>query len=138
MTTTETENKALMRRDVEAVFNGGDLDLIDEYVADDYVGHTSAPEDTHGPEGVREYVRMVRSAFPDLEVIIEDLIAEGDLVCRRTRFTGTHQGEFMGIEPTGNAVDVAGAVIYRIRDGQVVESWGLNDMMGLMEQLGVA
>jgi steroid delta-isomerase-like uncharacterized protein len=139
MASTEGKNKELMRREVEEIFNEGKLELVDEYVAEDFVGHSpAAPEDSHGPEGYREYVRAARSAFPDLEVTIEDLIAEDDLVCRRTRFTGTHEGEFMGIEPTGNTVDVSGAVIYRIEDDQVAESWGQNDLMGMMEQLGVA
>lgn len=139
MTTMPTDNKDIVRRMNEAVWNEGDLKVIDEYFADDYVGHNPAtPDETRGPEGFREYVQAARSAFPDLDVTTEDLVAEGDRVCRRTRTTGTHEGSYKGIEATGNAVDVSGMIIYRLEDGQIAESWGQNDMMGMMKQLGLA
>lgn len=139
MSTTEARIKELVRQFNEEVWDNGNLDVIEEYVAAKYVGHNpTAPEPTKGPDGAREFVRAARAAFPALDVTTEDLIAEGNRVCRRTRFTGTHEGEFMGIAPTGNTVDVPGVLIYRIEDGRIVESWGQNDLMGMMEQLGVA
>ncbi len=136
--TTEAENKELVRRYPEEVISEGNLDLVDEIIADDYVEYNSAvPEPIHGPEGVKEYVSMLRTAVPDIECGVEDLIAEGDKVVRRDRATGTVEGEFMGIEPTGKEAVVEGHHIHRIEDGQIVETWAQNDMLGLMQQLGV-
>lgn len=136
-TTREAENKTLVRRYPEEVISQGDLELIDELFADDYVEHNSAvPEPIRGPEGVREYVTMLRTAVPDIDCGVEELIAEGDLVVRRDRATGTVEGEFMGVDGRGRSAVVEGHHIHRIEDGQIVESWGQNDMLGLMRQLG--
>lgn len=137
MATTETQNKELMRRVSEEAWGAGNLDVIDEYFADDFVSHNPASGDIHGPEEYKEGIKMFRSAFPDLEVTVEDLIAEGDKVVLRASQTGTHEGEFMGIEPTGKTVEISGVVIGRINDGKAVEQWPQLDMMGLMQQLGV-
>ena len=133
----QAENKEIARKYPEEVISEGNLNLIDEIIADDYVEHNSAvPEPIHGPDGVKEYVSLLRTAVPDIHCGVEDLIAEGDMVVRRDRATGTHEGGFMGIEATGKAV-VEGIHIHRIEDGQLVESWAQNDMLGLMQQLGV-
>ena len=138
MSTTEAENKELARKLPEEAINEGNLDIIDEVVADDYVSRLPTfPEPIHGPDELKEAVSMFRTAFPDLEYTVEDLIAEGDKVVRRDRATGTHDGEFMGIEPTGKEVEFEGVVIFRVEDGQLVEAWSQGDMMGLMQQLGV-
>lgn len=131
-------NKEIARQYPEAIISRGELDLIDELFADDYVEYNSAvPEPIRGPDGVREYVSMLRAAVPDIECGVEDLIAEGDMVVRRDRATGTVEGVFMGIEPTGTAAVVEGNHVHRIEDGQFVESWAQNDMLGLLQQLDV-
>jgi predicted ester cyclase len=136
MITKETENKAKARQIPEGILTEGNLDLADELFADDYVGRFLS-EPHHGPEGVKEYASIVQNAFSDIEATVEDVIAEDDKVVRRDRLTGTHDGEFMGIEPTGEDVEITGIVILRVEDGQFVESWGQANTYELMQQLGV-
>ena len=132
------ENKALARRVLEEMFNKGNLDLADEVFAPDYVDHDPAmPEDIRGPEGFKEYVSMFRTAFPDIHIEIEDQVAEGDKVVTRWTGTGTHEGDLMGIAPTGNKVTLPGMEIVRISGGKLAEGWEGYDSMVLMEQLGV-
>lgn len=138
MSTTEAENKEIARKFPEEIINEDNLNVIDEIIADDYVERNSAvSEPYHGPDEVKEFVSMIRTAFPDLEYTVEDLIAEDDTVVRRDRGTGTHEGEFRGIELTGKEIDLQGITILRIEDGQSAESWSQADMMGPMQQLGV-
>jgi steroid delta-isomerase-like uncharacterized protein len=129
-------NKALTLRYWEEVANKGNLDIVDEICAPDYVCH-QADQDIRGPEGVKQFIFMLRAAFPDLHVTVEDVIAEGDKIVQRWTGHGTHQGELMGIPPTGNHVSVAGITISRFEDGKVSEEWEVYDMMGMMQQLGV-
>src|SRR5919199_2849531 len=99
------ENKAVTRRFLEEVFTAGNLKLVDELFAPDYVLHDpSVPQEVRGPEGMRQYVAMYRAAYPDTHFTIEDQIAEGDEVVTRWVGRGTHQGELMGIAPTGRSV----------------------------------
>ncbi len=132
------ENKALARRVIDEMFNKGNLDLADEVFAHDYVDHDPAmPEDIHGPEGFKEFVGMYRSAFPDLHVELEEQLAEGDLVATRWTATGTHEGDLMGIAPTGNRVTLPGMEIVRFSGGKLAEGWEGYDSMLMMQQLGV-
>lgn len=138
MATKTRDNKELLRRFNETVWQDHDLDAIDEFVADDAVMHDNlTPEPTRGPEGAREFIESVLSAFPDVQVEITDLVAEDDRVADRFRATGTHEGEFVGVEPTNEEVTVTGTSIYRIEDGQFVEEWEVLDALGLFRQLGV-
>jgi steroid delta-isomerase-like uncharacterized protein len=132
------ENKAIVRREHEEIWNSqGNLDAADEIYAPDYIGHDpSLPEDIRGVEAAREFAAMYRSAFPDLEFIIEDQIAEGDKVATRLTIRGTHQGELEGIDPTGNEVEIKGIVFSRIAEGKIAEDWGVFDILGLMQQIG--
>jgi len=133
------ENKAIMRRAVEEIFSApGNLDIADELYAPNYVayGGPADPEDIRGPEGVKEQASMYRNAFPDVRLIIEDQVAEGDKVATRYTASGTHRGELMGIAPTGNRVEIKGISITRIEDGKIVEDWEIFDAMGMMQQLG--
>ena len=133
------ENKALIRREVEEVFSAqGDLEVADEIFAPEYVSHDpQSPEDVHGPEGAKEFAMMYRNAFPDVQLSIEDQIAEGDKVVTRWRASGTHQGETEGLgPPTGNRMEMTGISIERLSEGKVVESWDNYDAMGMMQQLG--
>ena len=128
------ENKAIVRGEIEEVFSAqGDLDVADEIFAPEYVGY---PEDVRGPEGAKETAKMYRNAFPDVQLSIEDQVAEGDKVVTRWIGSGTHQGEMMGIAPTGNQVRVDGMTISRIEDGKIVEEWEIYDALGMMQQLG--
>jgi steroid delta-isomerase-like uncharacterized protein len=80
---------------------------------------------------------MLRQAFPDLQITVEDQIAEGDKVATRWRGRGTHQGDFLGIPSTGRPMEIAGITIFRLADGKIVESWGNPDNLGMLVQLGV-
>jgi len=132
------ENKALVRREIEEVFNAqGDLDVADEIFAPEYVSHDAlGPEDARGPEGAKETARMFRDAFPDVQLSIEDQVAEGDKVVTRWIGSGIHQGELMRIAPTGNQVRVNGITISRIEDGKIAEEWENYDALSMMQQLG--
>ena len=130
------ENKALARRWAD-IMNEGNLDLVDEIYAPDYVGHDPAmPEDVRGVEGAREFYSMYRSAFPDAEVTIEAQLAEGDMVATRWTGRGTHQGELMGVQPSGNRVEVMGNTISRIEGGKIAEEWDIYDALGMMQAIG--
>jgi steroid delta-isomerase-like uncharacterized protein len=126
------ENKAMVLRTMEALWNEGNLAVADERFASDYVGH--APGKIEGPEGVKQFVSAMRNAAP--EIHIEDQIAEGDKVVTRWTAGGRHEGEFQGIPPTGNQVSITGITIFRIANGKIIEGWTNADRLGLMQQLG--
>ena len=133
------DNKAVIRRFLKDIFEGGNLELADELFAPNYVLHDPVvPEEVRGPEGMRRYVSMYRSAYPDTHFTIEDQISEGDRVVTRWTGQGTQQGELMGIAPTGNQVTLAGIEFDRVSDGKMQETWVNYDALGMMQQLGVA
>lgn len=137
MSTTEAENEKLVRKYPEEAINEGNLDVVDEIVATDLVWRGNIlPEPLEGPEEVKEFVSMVRTAFPDIEATVEGVIAGDDKVVLQDRITGTHEGEFMGIEGTGREVEIQGIEIIRIEDGQLVEGRAQADTMDLLQQLG--
>ena len=132
------QNKAIMRRLMEEVFNRGNIGLVDEMVAPDFIEHEELPPGIQpGREGVKAFSTIFRSAFPDLKVTIDDDIAEGDKVVIRSIWSGTHKGELMGIPPTGKSVSFGVVDTVRIAGGKLVEHWGQMDNMGMMQQLGV-
>jgi len=130
-------NKALARRFYEEI-NKGNLAIIDELVADNLVEHEEIPGVEPTKAGVRQWMTLVRVAFPDFRMVQEDMVAEGDKVFIRARMTGTHKGEFMGIPATGKQIDVPFADIVRVAGGQAVEHWGITDTGAMLQQLGVA
>ncbi len=131
-------NKAIVRRSFEELFNQGKLDAVQDIVARDYVGHDPAmPQDIRGADGFQQFVRMYRTAFPDLQMTIEDQFAEGDCVVTRWKGSGTHRGELFGIPPTGNRGTITGIAIDRLANGKIAEAWLNYDALGLMRQLGV-
>lgn len=138
MATTAQRNKAVVRRFVDA-WNEADLAVIDEIVAPDAEHHDpmDPPDLRPGPAGEKQLIEIYQSAFPDATLEIEDMLAEGDRVATRWTAAGTHEGEFMGVEPTGNEVEIEGFEINRLEDGQIVESWVLFDALGLLQQIGV-
>lgn len=129
------QNKALARRVFEDVQTEGNIEIIDELVTADYVGHTPLG-DIHGPEGARQFDAMLHQAFPDKTVTILDQIAEGDQVVTRWICHGTHNGVFQGMSPTGKKITLVGTTIFRIADGKLVEGWTQPDLLGLLQQLG--
>ncbi len=133
----EQTSKQIARRVIEEAFVGGRLDAVDELIAADAVSHDPAiPESVRGPEGVKQVIAGYRAAFPDLRIEIQDQIADGGSVATRWTARGTHQGDFMGLAPTGREATVTGITIDRIADGKIVESWSNWDTLGLLQQLG--
>jgi steroid delta-isomerase-like uncharacterized protein len=131
------ENRALIQRFVDEAFNRGNLDVVDEIYAPVYVGHTAGlPEQTLGPEGVKGFVGLYRSAFPDLHTTIEDIVTEGDKVAYRWTAVGTHRGELLGVAPSNNRVELTGITIERIEDGKIMETYNNFDQLGMMRQIG--
>lgn len=130
------ENKSLMRRFYEEFWCKGNADAVDELAAPDFVDHQLPAGWPQGRDGLKKLVREWRTGFPDMHETIEDLIAEGDRVTGRFILTGTHQGPFLGIDPTGEQVRLSGIDIVRMEDGRIAEWWYSEDTMGLLRQLG--
>ncbi len=131
-------NKTVVRRYLDEVWSGGNLAVVDEVIAPDYIDHSGPPQlPSRGRESVRAVANVFRSAFPDLRMQLDDLLADGDRVICRNTGIGTHLGDLFGIPPTGRACAMTGIHIYRIADGQVAEHWSNTDDFGLLRQLGV-
>ena len=131
------ENKAVLRRYYEEVFNKGDLSNWDEMVDKGYVMHlVGADEPSVGLEGAKR-VQQQRALAPDGRMTIEDMAAEGDTISIRGKATGTHTGEFPGIQPTGKKFTRDFAAFYRFKDGKIIEGWALHNMLGFYQQLGL-
>ena len=131
------ESKAIVRR-FWGVWEEGNIDLVDELLAPDYINHTPAtPDQPTGPEGVKGVVSMFRSAMPDLRVIVEDMVAEGDKVAVRYTLEGTHEGELFGVPPTGQRLSIKSISVERVSDGTIREHWRITDSLDMMQQLGV-
>jgi steroid delta-isomerase-like uncharacterized protein len=119
------------------LINAGDIDGFGELLADDLVEHEETPGLAPTKDGVLEFFRMYRAAFPDLEMRAEETLVSGDRTVIRARATGTHRGEFMGMPATGKSIDVKLIDIMRFNDaGVICEHWGLVDMLSMMGQLG--
>jgi steroid delta-isomerase-like uncharacterized protein len=121
---TPEGNKSLIRRWLDEVFTRGDLDAAGELFTSNYALHDpSFPQDVYGPEGIKRYVAAYRVAFPDLEVTVEDQLAEEAKVVTRWTARGTHAGEFLGLAPTGDEVTVSGIEFDHIVGGRIDEAW---------------
>ena len=131
------ENKAIVRRLMLEVWCQGRLEVIDEICAPSFVGHGLPPVVSPDREGLKQVVAMYRAAYPDVQMTIEDQIAEGDMVVTRWSGRGTHKGELMGIPATGKQITVTGIDINRIAGGKLIDGWGQFDALGMMQQLGV-
>ncbi|MEI5996444.1 ester cyclase [Paraburkholderia bengalensis] len=125
-----------VREFVEEVLNQGRIDAADRLVWDDMVEHVPFPGQGPGLQGLKNVVRGMRAAFPDMHWHIEEQLTEGDRVLTRFEWTGTHRGAFLGVPATGQLVRVWGMVIDRIQDGRIKETRIIMDMLGLMIQLG--
>jgi steroid delta-isomerase-like uncharacterized protein len=138
MAPVEAGNRDAARRIIDDVWNDGDLAAVDDLFADEYVmRNPGLPEEIRGPDGFRGVVRQFRSAFPDIDWTIEHLLDDDDMVHLHYTVRGTHEGELMGIPPTGESVEFTGMTLLRFEDGKAVDDWGVYDALGLMQQLGV-
>jgi steroid delta-isomerase-like uncharacterized protein len=134
---TTEQNKTLVRQFIEEFLNQGNVDLVKEIIASEYVEHEQLPPGVpQGREGVEMITTMLHTGFPDFRATIEDIIAEDDRVMVRMTWSGTQTGEFMGMPPSGKAMSIAIVDIFRLAEGKIVEHWGVMDMMGMMQQLG--
>jgi len=129
------QNKTLARRWFEDLFSRGNLDVANEILSAEFVDHLTH-EDERGLVELKLYVSIYRTAFPDIQDAVEDIVAEGDKVVVRWTSGGIHQGEFMGVAPTGRHVTFTGMRLFRIAENKIVESWVNIDERGLQEQLG--
>jgi predicted ester cyclase len=130
-------NKESMTRFYDGI-SSGDLAVVDELLADDFVEHDEFPGIPQSREGVKQFFEMSRAAFPDLTMRVLHVVEEGDVCVGHGLFEGTHEGEFMGVAPTGRRVSVPIADVVRFdSDGRAVEHWGVTDTGMMMQQLGV-
>ena len=127
----------VLRRLIDEGFSGGDLDVCDELVAAHLVEHQNfGPDHADGPEGVKAVIRSLRGAYSDFRLVIEELAVDGDLVWARCKGSGTNDGHFMGHPPTGRSMQIDVFDLVRVREGKIVEHWGVPDRLGALIQLG--
>ena len=132
------ENKELIHRWFEEVWNKGREDAIDEMFAEEGIANGLADESgapLRGPSDFKPFFRKFRSAFPDIEVTVEDTVAEGDRIAARCRVSGTHKGEGLGFAATNRPIEFTGICIVRIKDGKIIEAWNNFDFMGMFQQI---
>ncbi|MGA2098565.1 MAG: ester cyclase [Candidatus Acidiferrum sp.] len=129
-------NMAILGKFAEAV-NTGKLDLFNDAVSAENVDHDPARGQARGPEGYRAFFSGMRTAFPDLHVALETLVADDESLAFAYTLTGTHKGPLMGIAPTGKKIRIRGMQISKFKDGKMVERWGSSDELGMLQQLGV-
>lgn len=130
------EHKSIVRR-YQEIYNSNELDRLTEVVSEDLLTPNILPGIPHGLEGAKTAHRIMLAGFPDYQTIIEDMLAEGNRVAARIRMTGTQTGEFMGVPPTGRQISFTGIYIVRIANSKIVEHWGEEDGVSLLQQLGV-
>jgi predicted ester cyclase len=140
-TAEEARNKATVSRFVDDVIGTGDAEVIsktiDELVEPDVLIHMPMPIQATGAQALKQVWAMLLRGLPDVHVTVEELIAEGDKVVNRNTVTGTHQGEYMGLAPTGKSITYNEIFIFRFANGRIAEMWGVVDVFSQMKQLGV-
>ncbi|GAA3377477.1 ester cyclase [Streptomyces racemochromogenes] len=138
MATGSTEhNKAAIRRVFDEFVNQGDFSVVDEIYRPDIIDHEGLPGAPEGVEGVKYTIAGLRTAFPDLKVVIEDMSAHGDHVVIHNTWHGTHLGELLGMEPTGRTIESTGIVVWRFEDGLIAERWAIGVASNMFAQLGM-
>jgi steroid delta-isomerase-like uncharacterized protein len=131
-------NKALVRRLFDEGFNAGRLDVVDELVAPDVVTHNPLILDAPtGPDSIRGGIEMIRSAFDDLHVDVQQLVAEGDRVASMVVMSGTNTGDYRRGGATGRKGEIRAFFVWRIADGRIAENWGVADRFAFLQDLGV-
>src|SRR5262245_6674523 len=131
------QNKQIARRFI-AAFEAADTAALDQLVADTIVDHSAPPGQSEGKQGLFGAVQMFRTGFPDLRISVDHVVAEGDFVVVRGMIRGTNKGSMMGMPPTGQAASFAYMDRYRIENGRITDSWHVEDIAGMLRQLGVA
>ena len=131
------DNAHIVRRFVDEVITQGDMDLASQFVWEDVVEQVPFPGQGPGLEGLKDVLRGMRTAFPDLVFAIQEQVTEGDKVASRFEWTGTHKAPFLGVPATGRSVRVWGIVIDRLEQGRIKDTRIIMDIFGLMMQLGV-
>lgn len=129
------ENKAIVRRFYDE-WNKGSLQGVYDLFSEDVVDHNPGPGQGAGKAGLKQALEIFRNAFPDSQIAIEQLVAEGDKVVDHATFRGTHTGDLFGVPPTGKPVIIHASDVYRIADGKIVELWHIEDIVGIMQQIG--
>lgn len=137
-TTAVQANKALVQRLYEGINEKNDDELLECYASDCVVHSGPGIEESTGREGVLQQFQVTRAAFPDIDASIEAIVAEDDLVTARIAYTGTHEGEFLGVPATGKDVSFNGTNVFRIEDGEISEVWPMVDTLGVLQQFGVS
>lgn len=133
---SQQDNIAATQHLGEAI-NSGNLDVLHDVFAPTVVDRDPAPDQAPGPEGFIQFFTEFRTAFPDLKIAVEQLVADDDNVAIAYTVTGTHQGDFLGIPATGRQIKARGVQIARFQNGQIVERWGSSDQLGILQQIGV-
>jgi ketosteroid isomerase-like protein len=136
-TAMENANIAIVRKFFEVGPSKGDLAAADAILAPEFSLHTPLPTPGPGIEAMNNVITTCRAAFHGLNVTIDDIMVNGDKVTARFTARGIHNGEFMGIPPTGKSIAMTGIEIFRIKEGKIIELWGEANLMGLMQQLGI-
>ena len=135
---SQSEYRTILERFYDAVFNHPNLTEAQDLIAPEYIDHNPiAPNSVSGIEGLKYTSKLLRTGFPDLNISIEDLIVGRNRIVARIRMQGTHQGEFMGLKPTGKQIDITAIEIYGIVGEKISERWGSLDGIALLQQLGV-
>lgn len=133
------ENKELLRRWFEEVWNNGRADAIDEMFDENGIAHGLSDDPSKpikGPRDYKPFYKIFREAFPNMKIVIEDMVAEGDKVAARCSVRGKHEGAFMGRAATQSPVEFTGITIVRINNGKIVEAWNNFDFMTMYKQVG--
>jgi len=131
-----TESNAALVRRYQHIYNSNNLDALSEVLAPDFKPNTLMAGVPSTLDGYKQLHLGTVAAYPDFHVAVEDLFAEGDKVVMRFTITGTHEGDFLGVPPTGRRINVPGISIFRIADGKIAEHWGEEDALGWMQQIG--
>ena len=130
-------NMAIVTRLWDDIYSNGEVDLVDEVMANEYLNHDLLPGEEPGAEGVRQFVLNLRSAFPDLRFAVEQMVAKDDMVVTRWLATGTHEGDFLAIPASGRRMSATGMTMHRLEDGVIVEGWTNWDALTMLTQIGV-
>jgi steroid delta-isomerase-like uncharacterized protein len=131
-------NKRLIARWFEEVWNQGRADLIDEMRAPETIatGLAGGSQESRGAEPFKAFYNNLRLALPDLHLTVDDMLGEGDKVAVRISIAGTHMGDALGVQPTGNTVRFTGIILARIEDGKIAQAWNSLDLLSLLKQIG--
>jgi predicted ester cyclase len=128
-------NKRLVRRFYKEVYGDWNMALVEEVVSPRFTSHDWPEGGPTGPQGFELFYSAIRAALPDARYEVDDLIAEGDKVVERWRLLGTHQGDFRGIAPSGQKIELKGIAIYRVDNGKLMERWVVTDLYGVLEEI---